>query len=179
VSNTYTLNGYFGSGVVVDGTGIVLNDEMDDFSTKPGVANMFGVVGSDANAIAPGKRPLSSMSPTILTRDGRVALVIGTPGGSRIFTTLFQVLTNLYDFKMPLADAVAAMRFHHQLLPANTIFWEPYSPIDGDLARAVEAKGYVLQGQPFNGDVQAVQIEGGQPDPAADPRGRGVARVIP
>ncbi|WP_206997021.1 gamma-glutamyltransferase [Trinickia mobilis] len=178
VSNTYTLNGYFGSGVVVPGTGIVLNDEMDDFSAKPGVANMFGVVGSDANAIEPGKRPLSSMTPTILTRDGKVALVIGTPGGSRIFTSIFQVINNLYDFKMPLHDAVAAMRFHHQLLPANTIFWEPYAPIDGELAKQVEAKGYALKPQSFNGDIQAIKINGDTPEPAADPRGRGVTRVI-
>lgn len=149
VSNTYTINGYFGSGVVAEGTGIVLNDEMDDFSAKPGVANMFGVVGSDANAIEPKKRPLSSMSPTVLTKDGKVALVIGTPGGSRIFTSIFQVITNLYDFKMPLKDAVGAMRFHHQLLPPNTIFWEPYHPIDGELAKGIEAKGYTLKGQDF------------------------------
>jgi gamma-glutamyltranspeptidase / glutathione hydrolase len=178
VSNTYTINGYFGSGEVVPGAGIVLNDEMDDFSSKPGVPNMFGVVGSDANAIAPKKRPLSSMSPTILTKDGKVALVIGTPGGSRIFTSIFQVINNVYDFKMPLKDAVAAMRFHHQLLPPNTIFWEPYQPIDGDLAKQVEAKGYVLKGQDFSGDIQAIKIEGDTPDPVSDPRGRGVSRVI-
>ena len=169
VSNTYTLNGYFGSGVVVPGTGIVLNDEMDDFSAKPGVANMFGVVGSDANAIAPGKRPLSSMSPTILTKDGKVALVIGTPGGSRIFTSIFQVINNVYDFRMPLPEAVAAMRFHHQLLPPNTIFWEPYKPIDGELARQIQALGYVLKPQSFNGDIQAIEIDGATPQPAADP----------
>ncbi|QGZ64407.1 gamma-glutamyltransferase [Paraburkholderia acidisoli] len=178
VSNTYTINGYFGSGVVVPGAGIVLNDEMDDFASKPGVPNMFGVVGSDANAIAPKKRPLSSMSPTILTKDGKVALVIGTPGGSRIFTSIFQVINNIYDFKMPLKDAVAAMRFHHQLLPPNTIFWEPYEPINGDLAKAVEAKGYTLKGQNFNGDIQAIRIDGDTPEPAADPRGRGVTAVI-
>ncbi|KVE39952.1 gamma-glutamyltransferase [Burkholderia sp. TSV86] len=178
VSNTYTLNGYFGSGVVAEGTGIVLNDEMDDFSAKPGVANMFGVVGSDANAIEPKKRPLSSMSPTILTKDGKVALVIGTPGGSRIFTSIFQVITNLYDFKMPLHDAVAAMRFHHQLLPPNTIFWEPYRPIDGDLAKGIEAKGYTLKGQDFSGDIQAIRIDGRTPEAVSDPRGRGVSRVI-
>ncbi|SMF99868.1 gamma-glutamyltransferase [Burkholderia singularis] len=178
VSNTYTLNGYFGSGVVAEGTGIVLNDEMDDFSAKPGVANMFGVVGSDANAIEPKKRPLSSMSPTILTKDGKVALVIGTPGGSRIFTSIFQVITNLYDFKMPLHDAVAAMRFHHQLLPPNTIFWEPYRPIDGDLAKGIEAKGYTLKGQDFSGDIQAIRIDGKTPEAVSDPRGRGVSRVI-
>ncbi|WP_322105619.1 gamma-glutamyltransferase [Paraburkholderia sp. J41] len=178
VSNTYTINGYFGSGVVVPGAGIVLNDEMDDFAAKPGVPNMFGVVGSDANAIAPKKRPLSSMTPTILTKDGKVALVIGTPGGSRIFTSIFQVINNLYDFKMPLKDAVSAMRFHHQLLPPNTIFWEPYEPIDGDLAKAVEAKGYTLKGQNFNGDIQAIRIDGDTPEPVADPRGRGVTNVI-
>ncbi|WP_322014762.1 gamma-glutamyltransferase [Paraburkholderia sp. J12] len=178
VSNTYTINGYFGSGEVVPGAGIVLNDEMDDFSSKPGVPNMFGVVGSDANAIAPKKRPLSSMTPTILTKDGKVALVIGTPGGSRIFTSIFQVINNIYDFKMPLKDAVAAMRFHHQLLPPNTIFWEPYQPIDGDLAKQVQAKGYVLKGQDFSGDIQAIRIDGDTPEAAADPRGRGVTRVI-
>jgi gamma-glutamyltranspeptidase/glutathione hydrolase len=178
VSNTYTINGYFGSGVVVSGAGFLLNDEMDDFAAKPGVPNMFGVVGSDANSIAPGKRPLSSMSPTILTKDGKVALAIGTPGGSRIFTTIYQVVTNLYDFNMPLTQAVAAMRFHHQLLPPNTIFWEPYAPIDGDLAKQIEAKGYVLQKQGFNGDVQAVKVNGDTPEAAADPRGRGVTRII-
>lgn len=178
VSNTYTINGYFGSGVVAEGTGIVLNDEMDDFSAKPGVANMFGVVGSDANSIEPKKRPLSSMTPTILTKDGKVALVIGTPGGSRIFTSIFQVISNVYDFDMPLKDAVGAMRFHHQLLPPNTIFWEPYRPIEGDLAQQLQANGYTLQKQGFNGDIQAIKIDGDQPDPVADPRGRGVTRVV-
>ncbi|RQS58606.1 gamma-glutamyltransferase [Burkholderia sp. Bp8963] len=178
VSNTYTINGYFGSGMIADGTGIVLNDEMDDFSAKPGVANAFGVVGADANAIEPKKRPLSSMTPTILTRDGKVALVIGTPGGSRIFTSIFQVINNIYDFRMPLKEAVGAMRFHHQLLPPNTIFWEPYRPIDGELAKQVEARGYKLEGQDFSGDIQAIKIDGKTPDAVADPRGRGVTRVI-
>ncbi|WP_414056228.1 gamma-glutamyltransferase [Paraburkholderia hospita] len=179
VSNTYTINGYFGSGVVAEGTGIVLNDEMDDFASKPGVPNMFGVVGSDANSIEPKKRPLSSMSPTILTKDGKVSLVIGTPGGSRIFTSIFQVVNNVYDFNMPLKEAVGAMRFHHQLLPPNTIFWEPYAPIDGELAKQVEAKGYTLKAQDFNGDIQAIKINGERPEAVSDPRGRGVSRVIP
>jgi gamma-glutamyltranspeptidase/glutathione hydrolase len=178
VSNTYTINGYFGSGVVAEGTGVLLNDEMDDFSAKPGVPNMFGVVGSDANAIAPKKRPLSSMSPTILTKDGKVSLVIGTPGGSRIFTSIFQVISNVYDFKMPLSDAVAAMRFHHQLLPPNTIYWEPYKPIEGELAQQLQSMGYVLQKQGFNGDIQAIKIDGDTPTAAADPRGRGVTRIV-
>ncbi|HQR03044.1 MAG: gamma-glutamyltransferase [Proteobacteria bacterium] len=178
VSNTYTLNGWFGSGVIVEGTGIVLNDEMDDFSAKPGVPNLFGVVGSDANAIAPGKHPLSSMTPTLLTQDGRVVLAIGTPGGSRIFTSIFQVLSNLYDFHMPLKAAVAAFRFHHQLLPENTIFYEPYHPIAGELAQGIGARGYTLKAQDFSGDIQVIRIDGQNPDAVSDPRGRGVARVI-
>ena len=178
VSNTYTLNGYFGSGRVVPGAGIVLNDEMDDFSAKPGVPNMFGVVGGDANAIAPGKRPLSTMTPTILTKHGKVALVIGTPGGSRIFTSIFQVITNVYDFKMPLPQAVAAMRFHHQLLPPNTIFLERFKPISTQVMQQLKARGYVLQMQGFSGDIQAIRIDGDTPEPAADPRGRGVTRIV-
>jgi gamma-glutamyltranspeptidase / glutathione hydrolase len=179
VSNTYTLNGYFGSGVVVEGAGFLLNNEMDDFSSKPGVPNLYGVVGSDANAIEPGKRPLSSMTPTILTKDRKLALVIGTPGGSRIFTSVFQVITDLYDFKMPAKEAIAAMRFHHQLLPPNTIFWEPYRPIEGALAEQLQKMGYTLKGQDFNGDIQLVKINGDSPEPVADPRKRGVARVFP
>jgi len=104
--------------------------------------------------------------------------VIGTPGASRIFTTIFQVMTNLYDFNMPPADALAAMRFHHQLLPQKTIYYEPYHPIDGDLAAQLKARGYTLQGQTFNGDVQMIRIDGTTPQPAADPRGAGVGRVI-
>ncbi|MGI4814220.1 MAG: gamma-glutamyltransferase [Janthinobacterium lividum] len=178
VSNTYTINGYFGSGVVVSGAGFLLNDEMDDFSAKVGAANMFGVVGSDANAIESGKRPLSSMTPTILTKDGKVALVIGTPGGSRIFTSIFQVISNIYDFKMPLPAAVAAMRFHHQLLPPNVIYSEPYMPISGDLAEQLTLRGYKLDTQAFSGDIQAIEVQGNTPEAAADPRGRGVARII-
>ncbi|MDC7712369.1 gamma-glutamyltransferase [Vogesella indigofera] len=178
VSNTYTINGYFGSGVIADGTGIVLNDEMDDFSAKPGVPNMLGVVGSDANAIEPKKRPLSSMTPTIMTKDGKAVLVIGTPGGSRIFTSIFQVLSNMYDFKMPLKEAVGAFRFHHQLLPVNTIFYEPYYPIVGELAKGIEARGYTLKDQGFSGDIQVIKIDGQKVDAVSDPRGRGVSRVI-
>ncbi|MFM0337774.1 gamma-glutamyltransferase [Paraburkholderia fungorum] len=178
VSNTYTLNGPFGSGVVVDGGGFVLNDEMDDFVTKPAATNQFGVTGNEVNTVAPGRRPLSSMAPTILLKDNKVSLVIGTPGGSRIFTSIFQVMTNLYDFNMAPADALAAMRFHHQLLPQKTIFFEPYHPLTGELAEQLTAKGYTLEGQPFNGDVQMIRVEGTTPEPAADPRGVGVGRVI-
>jgi gamma-glutamyltranspeptidase / glutathione hydrolase len=178
VSNTYTINGYFGSGVIAEGTGVVLNDEMDDFASKPGVPNMFGVVGSDANAIAPKKRPLSSMTPTILTKDDKVAMVIGTPGGSRIFTSIFQVLSNVYDFDMPLPEAVGATRFHHQLLPPNTIFQEPYHQLDASVVKELEDRGYKFEMQGFNGDIQAIRVNGETPEPMSDPRGRGVSRVI-
>jgi gamma-glutamyltranspeptidase/glutathione hydrolase len=177
VSNTYTLNGWFGSGVVVEGAGFLLNDEMDDFSAKPGAPNMFGVVGGDANAIAPGKRPLSSMTPTILLRDGKVAMVIGTPGGSRIFTSVFQVLANVYDFGLPLDQAQKQMRFHHQLLPENVIFSEPYEPIPAALAAALTERGYKIEAG-FVGDIEAIQIIDGTPVPEADPRARGVVAVV-
>ncbi|GGY11926.1 gamma-glutamyltransferase [Paludibacterium paludis] len=181
VANTYTLNLDFGSGVVVRGAGFLLNNEMDDFSAKPGTANAFGVVGRDANAIAPGKRMLSSMSPTILTRDGRVVLVIGTPGGSRIFTSIFQVLNNLYDFAMPLQDAVAAQRVHHQLLPKDTLFYDDYAPLDGPVADELKAMGYVLKDQGWRmGDIQAIRVsDDGTPVTASDPRGRGEGMVVP
>ncbi len=173
VSNTYTLNGSFGSGVVTDGGGFLLNDAMDDFVTKPGAA------GDDANTVAPGRRPLSSLTPTIVLKDGKVSLVIGTPGGSRIFTSIFQVMTDVYDFDMRPADALAAMRFHHQLLPPKTIYWEPYRPITGELAQQLQTLGYTLEGQSFEGDVQMIQLDGTLPQPAADPRGAGVARLFP
>lgn len=179
VSNTYTLNWDFGSGVVVEGAGFLLNDEMDDFSAKPGVANAFGVVGSDANAIEPGKRMLSSMSPSIVTRDGKVSLVLGTPGGSRIFTSIFQVLNNVYDFKLPLEKAVAAQRVHHQLLPKDTIYYDAYAPLTGKVADELKAMGYVLEDQGWNmGDIQAIRVDGRSLETASDPRGRGVGLVV-
>jgi gamma-glutamyltranspeptidase/glutathione hydrolase len=178
VSNTYTLNGDFGSGVVVEGAGFLMNDEMDDFSAKPGTPNQFGVVGGLANAIAPLKRPLSSMTPTVLTRDGRVAMVIGTPGGSRIFTSIFQVLVDAYDFHLPLKAAVAAPRYHHQLLPPDTLYWEPYAPFPPALAAALKARGYILE-EGFDTDVAAIEIDGRRPVLAPDPRARGVGVVIP
>jgi gamma-glutamyltranspeptidase / glutathione hydrolase len=178
VSNTYTLNGWFGSGVVVEGAGFLMNDEMDDFSAKPGVPNMYGVVGADANAIAPFKRPLSSMTPTILLKGDQVAMVLGTPGGSRIFTSVFQVLVDVYDFHLGLNAALAQFRFHHQLTPANTLFDEPYARFPTDLAQALTGRGYRIENQDFNGDIEAIQIVGRQPLAAADPRARGVAMVL-
>jgi gamma-glutamyltranspeptidase / glutathione hydrolase len=176
---TYTLNDDFGSGSVVAGAGFLLNDEMDDFSVKPGEPNLFGVVGGDANAIAPGKRPLSSMTPTILMRDGAVRFVVGTPGGSRIFTSVFQVICNVYDFGMPLPAALASARVHHQLLPADTLFEEPFAPLAPGLREGLEARGYRIENQGWNGDIEAILVDGRRPVPASDPRGTGVSRTAP
>jgi gamma-glutamyltranspeptidase / glutathione hydrolase len=178
VSNTYTLNGWYGSGVVVEGAGFILNNEMDDFSAKPGVANQFGVVGGDANAIAPRKRPLSSMTPTILVKDGVAAMALGSPGGSRIITSVMQVLLNAYDFNMPLAEAVAKPRYHHQLLPENTIYTEPYAAADPIVKADLEARGYRFEAQDYNGDIAAVQVLGRTPVVAPDPRARGAGVVV-
>lgn len=179
VSNTYTLNWDYGSGVVVKGAGFLLNDEMDDFSSKPGVANAFGVVGGDANAIEPGKRMLSSMAPTLVTRDGKVTLVLGTPGGSRIFTSIFQVLNNLYDYNLPLEKAVAAQRVHHQLLPKDTIYFDAYAPLTGKVADELKKMGYILEDQGWEmGDIQAIRVNGAALETASDPRGRGVGQVV-
>jgi gamma-glutamyltranspeptidase / glutathione hydrolase len=178
VSNTYTLNGWYGSGVVVEGAGFILNNEMDDFSAKPGVANQFGVVGGDANAIAPRKRPLSSMTPTILVKDGVAAMALGSPGGSRIITSIMQVLLNAYDFAMPLAEAVGKPRYHHQLLPENTIYTEPYAAADPIVKADLEARGYRFEAQDYNGDIAAVQVLGTTPVVAPDPRARGAGLVV-
>lgn len=175
VSNTYTINGWYGSGVVVEGAGFLLNNEMDDFSAAPGVPNQFGVVGGLANAIAPGKRPLSSMTPTLLTRDGRVVMAVGSPGGSRIITTVFQMIANVFDFGMSLEDAVKAQRFHHQLLPENTIFTEPFGGgLDAAVRADLEGRGYRFEMQDYVGDVAAILSPApGELKTAPDPRARG------
>ena len=121
VSNTYTLNFSYGLGLVAEGTGILLNNELDDFAAKPGAPNAFGLVGGEANAPGPGKRPLSSMSPTIVLKDGKPFLVTGSPGGSRIITAMLQVITNVIDRHMPIAEAVGEPRLHHQWLPDEVL----------------------------------------------------------
>lgn len=179
VSNTTTLNLEFGSGVVVEGAGFLLNNEMDDFSAKPGVPNAFGVVGGDANAIAPGKRMLSSMSPSLLVKGSAVELVIGTPGGSTIFTSVFQVISNLYDLGMTPEQAVALPRFHHQLWPANEIRQEPYGSLAPEDQKQLERMGYRLVVQDWDlGDVQVLKRHGEGWQGAADPRGRGTVILV-
>jgi gamma-glutamyltranspeptidase/glutathione hydrolase len=120
VSVTYTLNDWFGAKVMAAGTGVLLNNEMDDFTIKPGVPNLYGLVQGQANAIAPGKRPLSSMSPTIVTKDGKPVMVLGTPGGSRIITAVVQTMVHAIDYGMNIQEAVDAPRIHQQWLPDIT-----------------------------------------------------------
>jgi gamma-glutamyltranspeptidase/glutathione hydrolase len=119
------------------------------------------------------------MWPTILTRRGKVAMVIGTPGGSRIFTSVFQLLTDVYDFHLPLHAAMAAPRFHHQLLPDNLIYAEPAVPLPATLVKVLVGMGYRVETQDFSGDIAAIEIEGAMPVAAADPRARGVALMVP
>ena len=137
---TYTLNDWFGARVVAAGTGVLLNDEMDDFTTSAGGANLYGLVQGRANAIAPGKTPLSSMSPTIVTKDGKPVLVLGTPGGSRIITTVLQTILNVVDFQMNIQEAVDAPRIHHQWLPDVTNV-ERYA-LSPDTRGVLERMGY-------------------------------------
>jgi gamma-glutamyltranspeptidase/glutathione hydrolase len=180
VSNTYTLNWNYGSGVVVEGAGFLLNNEMDDFSVKPGVPNVFGVVGSTANEIQPGKRMLSSMSPTILLREGEVAMVVGTPGGSTIFTSVFQTIVNVLDYGMSPFDAVASTRFHHQLLPPDLITYSVTRPLPAATISMLGELGYRAEPHPWEfGDVQVIWRQDGDWVPASDPRDRGDSRVIP
>ena len=140
VSMTYTLNDWFGAKVTVAGTGVVLNNEMDDFTIKLGVPNMYGLVQGSANAIAPGKRPLSSMSPTIITKDGKPVMVLGTPGGSRIITAVLHTVINVIDYGMNVQEAVDATRFHQQWLPDVTNV-EPFA-LSPDTRRLLEAMGH-------------------------------------
>ncbi|MDH3491574.1 MAG: gamma-glutamyltransferase [Gammaproteobacteria bacterium] len=178
VSNTYTLNLGFGSGVVVTGAGFLLNDEMDDFSIKAGVPNAFGVVGSEANEIEPGKRMLSSMTPTILLRDGKVAMVVGTPGGSTIFTSVFQSILNVLDFGMSPLEATGAARFHHQLLPPDLILMQRDSPLPEETLSVLGDRGYKTRNIYNYGDIQMIYDDGDTVQAASDPRNRGESRVI-
>ena len=170
VANTYTLNFSYGLGLVAEGTGILLNNELDDFAAKPGSPNAYGLVGGAANAPGPGKRPLSSMSPTIVMRDGKVMLVTGSPGGSRIITTVLQVMTNVLDLGMNVGEAVARPRLHHQWVPDQVGAERGVEP---DVIRALEAAGHrVVIGRPW-GSANSIMVTPDGMMGAADPRTRG------
>jgi len=182
VSNTYTINWNYGSGVVVEGAGFLLNNEMDDFSAKPGVPNIFGVVGNVANEIQPEKRMLSSMSPTILLKDGNVEMVLGTPGGSTIFTSVFQTIVNIMDFDMSPYEAIESTRFHHQLLPPDEITYNGFTignPLPKETISQLGEKGYKAIPHDYDfGDVQVIMREDESWIAASDPRDRGDSRTF-
>jgi gamma-glutamyltranspeptidase/glutathione hydrolase len=168
VSNTYTLNMGFGSSATVRGAGFLLNDEMDDFTSKPGVPNGFGLIQGEANAIAPRKRPLSSMTPTILTHDGKLFMVIGSPGGPTIINTVLQVISNVVDHGMDLGRAIAAPRIHHQWLP-DRVRAEPFA-LPKDVLAALQAMGHnITQPKGAHGERMG-DAEGILVDPATGAR---------
>ena len=170
VSITTTLNGGFGSKVMVAGAGFLLNNEMDDFSAKPGVPNMFGLIGAEANAIVPGKRMLSSMTPTIIEKDGKLKMVVGTPGGSTITTSVFQVMLNVLEHGMTMHEAVNAPRFHHQWLP-NEVFVENKA-LSQKTRQTLRKLGYSIRPRPPIGRVDAILVlPNGSLEGGADKRG--------
>ncbi|QIP12224.1 gamma-glutamyltransferase [Spirosoma aureum] len=176
VSITTTLNGGYGSRVVVGGAGFFMNNEMDDFSVKPGVPNMFGLIGNQANAIAPNKRMLSSMTPTILEKDGKLFMVVGTPGGSTIITSVYQTILNVIEHGMTMQQAVNALKFHHQWLPDKTTFEN--GAFSDATVQALQSRGYILEKLTNTlGRMDCVLIRpDGSYEGASDPRADNTAR---
>jgi len=170
VAVTYTINDYYGCGAAVNGAGFLLNNEMDDFSIKPGVPNLYGLVGGDANAIEPNKRPLSSMSPSMVLKDGKLFLVVGSPGGARIITTVMQVVLNVIDHGMNIREAVDAPRIHMQWLPDEIRIEK--NGLTQDVIDKLKAMGYNVVVKAPMGDVNAIMIDptSGVIYGASDPR---------
>ena len=169
VSNTYTLNYGYGSGITAAGTGILLNNEMDDFSAKPGAPNAYGLVGAEANAVGPRKRPLSSMTPTLVFKDGKLLMATGSPGGSTIITVVLQTIVNVIDYQQNIASAVSAPRFHHQWQPDNV---RVEQGISLDTIALLRAKGHDVQiGRPL-GRCESIMWDSGLFYGAVDPRAR-------
>ncbi|WP_018691852.1 gamma-glutamyltransferase [Algicola sagamiensis] len=174
VSNTYTLNFSYGSGLVADGAGFLLNNEMDDFSAKPGVPNAYGLIGGDANAVGPKKRPLSSMSPTIVVKNNQPFLVTGSPGGSRIITTTLQMILNVIDHQMNVSEATQASRIHHQWLPDEIRVEKGISP---DTLKLLKAKGQNVKVKAAMGSTQSIMVTEQGLFGASDPRRSGSMTV--
>jgi gamma-glutamyltranspeptidase/glutathione hydrolase len=170
VSNTYTLNFSYGVGLVADGTGVLLNNELDDFTAAPGASNAYGLVGFEANLPGPGKRPLSSMSPTIVLKNGKPVLVTGSPGGSRIISTVLQVIVNVLDYDMDVASAVAAPRLHHQWLPDEVRIERGFPD---DVIAALKAKGHTIVEPLGQTSANSIAVTDHELFGAPDPRTRG------
>ncbi|MBB1470657.1 gamma-glutamyltransferase [Pseudoalteromonas sp. SG41-5] len=175
VSNTTTINLGYGSGVVVAGAGFLLNDEMDDFSAKPGVMNVFGALGGKANEIQPHKRMLSSMTPTILLKDNKVKMVTGSPGGTTIISSVYESILNAVEFNMSADEVVNSPRFHHQLWPKNVI--RHHAGLDASVVKALEKMGYTLDERHF-GDMHVIIERDGKLDAGSEASGRGKAMVF-
>jgi len=173
VASTQTINGWLGAAVVVPGTGVLLNNEMDDFSAKTGASNMFGAIGGPANSVAPGKAPLSAMSPTILLKDGKVVLSVGAPGGTRIISCVAQTILNWAEFKLPLRESVAAVRYHHQWQP-DVLTIDPPGPATATLKKLTEM-GYNVDIGDVPCNVMAAERVGDQLHAVADPRDVGTS----
>lgn len=173
IVSTQTINGWFGSGMVARGTGVVLNNEMDDFAQAVGASNLFGAIGGDKNLVAPKKRPLSSMSPTIVLQDGKPFLALGTPSGTRIISCVAQTMLNVLEFRLPLYEAVAATRIHHQWQPEEIRVERPSLP-DATLL-ALRKKGHAISNTGLGCQVQAIQRVGDKWVGVSDPRGEGLA----
>lgn len=173
VSSTQTINGWFGSGVVVPGTGMVMNNEMDDFVAKPGVPNKFGAVGNAQNAIAPNKRPLSSMSPTIVLEQGKPVLTLGSPAGTQIITCVSLTILNHLHYRRPIFESVTARRYHHQWLPDQILVEKP--GFEPQLTALLEKMGHKVVPGGIGCKVQAIAIRDGELTGASDPRGEGLA----
>ncbi|MEA5598932.1 gamma-glutamyltransferase [Rivularia sp. UHCC 0363] len=177
VSLTFTVNLAFGAGIVTPRTGIVLNNEMDDFAAAPGVPNAFGLLGNEANSIAPRKTPLSSMTPTIITENGRLRMAVGTPGGSTIITQVLQIILNILEYDMDAGAAVSAPRIHHQWMP-DTLRVEPWG-LDALTLQELQRRGHKIeQTNPWGNSNAIVVKPDGSLEGAADPRGEGAARGI-
>jgi gamma-glutamyltranspeptidase/glutathione hydrolase len=165
VALTTTVNWFYGSGVTVAGAGFLMNNEMDDFTSRPGVPNAYGLLQGDANSIAPGKRPLSSMTPTIVIKDGKVAFAIGSPGGPTIINTVLQVILNIVDFDMNIQEAIDAPRFHHQWMP-DEIQWER-NGVNPDTRMILQSMGHVFRAKSgmagtrygFIGDAHGIAVD--------------------
>lgn len=173
VASTQTINGWFGSGVIAKGTGIVLNNEMDDFAQKVGELNLFGAVGGKYNLVQARKRPLSSMSPTIITKDGEPVLALGSPSGTRIITCVAQTILNVVEFNMPLYEAVAATRIHQQWQPDILKIEEPY--LSSKVEKALKEKGHEVVHGKLGCSIQAIKKEKKKWVGVSDPRGEGMA----
>jgi gamma-glutamyltranspeptidase/glutathione hydrolase len=173
VSNTYTLNGSFGSGVIIKGTGILMNNEMDDFSIKPGYPNIYGLIGGEENSIQPGKRMLSSMTPTIVLKEGIPVLVIGSPGGPTIINTVLHNILYKIDFGMPLKKAISSPRFHHQWVP-NILYLEE-GKYEDSVIESLKKRGHEIKFRKKIGDAHGIEIIEGRRTGEPDPRGPGKA----